>query len=237
MLPIPKPPFPGLMFKIALLSIAIALLPLACIARYRNVPSKLPRIHIIQDMDNQDRYKTQQSNDVFADGRASRAPIPGTVAYSPNPVKREMAIGADDHRYRGVIEAGYADSFPMELTSSVMERGKRQYDIYCSVCHGLSGYGNGIVNNRAMALQQGTWVQPASLHEDPYNARELGHYFNTITNGIRNMPAYGRQISVDDRWSIVAYLKALQVSQASPSSVAQAQAQSAPNSNEQSLQR
>ena len=104
----------------------------------------------------------------------------------------------------------------MALSSATLERGRKQYDIYCTPCHGLSGYGDGIVSKRADALAvigQSNWVPPASLHDSPYNEREVGHYFNTITNGIRNMPAYGSMLTPEDRWAIVSYVKALQLSQ------------------------
>jgi mono/diheme cytochrome c family protein len=87
-------------------------------------------------------------------------------------------------------------------------------DIYCSPCHGLAGYGDGMVAKRAEELQEGTWTPPSSMHSDLIRVRPAGQLFNTITNGIRNMPAYGQQISVEDRWAIVAYVRALQRSQA-----------------------
>ncbi len=77
----------------------------------------------------------------------------------------------------------------------------------------LAGDGDGMVSRRAEALQQGSWVPPTSFHEEPALTRPVGHLFNTITRGIRNMPAYGSQIDPEDRWAIVAYVRALQRSQ------------------------
>lgn len=82
--------------------------------------------------------------------------------------------------------------------------------MFCAPCHGLSGYGNGPVAIRAEELEQGTWTPPASFHTELVRERPAGHIFNTISNGIRNMPAYGPQIPVEDRWAIVAYVRALQ---------------------------
>lgn len=203
-----KLPFPTWILYLLITLATLALLPIAWIARVRNIPSETPRLHLIQDMDNQGRYKAQQGNPIFKDGRAMRKPVAGTVARGE--------LRADSALYRGLTDTGYVNQFPMAVTSEVMDRGQRQFDIFCSPCHGLSGYGDGMVNKRAEALQQGAWIPPASLHDAPYTERELGHYFNTITNGIRNMPAYGSQIDVEDRWAIVAYMKALQLSQNAP---------------------
>jgi mono/diheme cytochrome c family protein len=92
-------------------------------------------------------------------------------------------------------------------------RGQERFNIYCSPCHGLTGAGDGLVSRRADALQEGTWVPPLTFHGDQVRGRPVGHLFNTITHGIRNMPAYGAQIPAEDRWAIVAYVRALQRSQ------------------------
>lgn len=204
----PKLELPRWLLFLGIFSAVAGLIPFGLVARYRMISSEVPRIHIIQDMDNQGRYKAQQVNALFADNRASRKPIAGTI---PRGWLRD-----DDHLYRGLSGAGYATEFPMAITNELMQRGQRQYEIYCAPCHGLSGYGDGIVSARAdalAALGQSAWVPPASLHDAPYNERELGHYFNTITNGIRNMPGYGSMLTPEDRWAVVSYVKALQLSQ------------------------
>jgi mono/diheme cytochrome c family protein len=101
----------------------------------------------------------------------------------------------------------------VSVTSELMRRGRERYDVFCSPCHGLAGYGDGPVSKRAESLQEGTWTPPASFHTDLVRGRPAGHLYNSIANGIRNMPAYGAQIPVDDRWAIVAYIRALQRSQ------------------------
>lgn len=106
----------------------------------------------------------------------------------------------------------WVTEFPMPVTDKMMARGKERYRIYCSVCHGLGGEGDGLVTLRAMDLQQGTWVRPASYHTDNVRKQPVGRLFHTITNGVRKMPAYGPQIPPEDRWAIVLYLKALQKS-------------------------
>lgn len=182
-----------------------ALLPAALIARSRSVRSEQPRIHVFPDMDNQERYKAQQANPLFADGRAMRAPVDGTVARG--------RLFEDSLFYRGIDGDDYAEAIPVEIDMPLLERGRQEYEINCSPCHGLGGYGDGTVARRADELQQGAWVPPSSFHMEPASTRSVGHIFNTITNGIRTMPAYGRQVPAEDRWAIVAYIRALQRSQ------------------------
>ena len=183
----------------------LALLPFACIWRARNAITTEPRIHIVQGMDNQARYRTQQTNPLFADTRASRAPVAGTVARG--------TLIEDPAVEKGYSGETWSARIPVPVTPALLARGRQRYEIYCSPCHGLSGYGDGVVARRADRLQEGTWVPPLSFHGDQVVSRPDGHLFNTITNGIRTMPAYGSMVSVQDRWAIVAYVRALQRSQ------------------------
>jgi mono/diheme cytochrome c family protein len=192
---------------ILLMATALALVPFAFIARARTTHSTHPRFHVVYNMDNQQRFKSQQADPWFADTRSMRPPVEGTVA-------RE-GLRLDRHYYEGLVGDAYAEDFPpqIEITRAFVERGRDRFGIYCSPCHGLSGYGDGIVARRAERLQQGTWIPPSSFHVAPASTRPVGHIFNTITNGIRSMPAYGPQIPVEDRWAIVSYVRALQRSQ------------------------
>ena len=106
----------------------------------------------------------------------------------------------------------------------LLRRGQQRFNIYCYVCHGLDGSGQGPVNERAMELQADgvagmSWTPAAVLTADLIRAEPDGKIFNTITNGIRSMPSYGAQIPVSDRWAIVSYVRALQFSQKAPTSV------------------
>jgi len=181
---------------------ALALVPLALVARARASKTTEPRIHLIPDMDNQPKLQAQQLNPLFADRREMRRPVGGTVA------RGELAL--DDHYYRGQVAGQWAGEFPIPVTGALMRRGRERFDIYCAPCHGLDGGGGGPVAVRADELQEGTWVPPLSFHEQQAVDRPVGHIFNTITRGIRTMPAYGGQIPVADRWAIVAYVRALQ---------------------------
>ncbi|MEO1334686.1 MAG: cytochrome c, partial [Myxococcota bacterium] len=132
----------------------------------------------------------------------------GTVA--------DTQIDKDNHRFRGLTKDGqWARGFPagFELTEAKMNRGQDRYNIYCQPCHGAAGYGQGPVHKRAAQLKQTKWVQPSSFHQDYLRTQPEGKLYNTITHGIRNMPGYGYAIPVEDRWAIVAYLRALQRSQ------------------------
>jgi hypothetical protein len=185
--------------------VVLSWVPLVLIVRARYVESEQPRIHIIQDMDNQPKYKAQQRNALFADRRAMRPEISGTVARGD--------LDPEDALHRGMENGEWVEAIPMEVTLRLVERGRERHDIYCSPCHGLAGYGNGMVARRAEELQEGTWTPPSSYHTELVRGRPAGHLYNTIRNGIRNMPAYGSQIPVADRWAIVSYVRALQRSQ------------------------
>lgn len=196
---------PAWVGKTLLLLFVASLLPLAWIARSRVLPSPLPRVHLVPDMDNQISYGPQQANLLFADRRSMRPPVDGTVARGQ--------LEESDHLYRGIVGDRFATTNPLRLTRSVLERGRGRFEIYCSPCHGLAGYGDGPVAQRAEAARFATWVPPTSMHDELVLGRSDGELFNTITHGIRTMPAYGSPIPVEDRWAIVGYVRALQLSQ------------------------
>jgi mono/diheme cytochrome c family protein len=192
----------------ALLVAVLALLPLALIARSRAEPSTHTRLQPIQDMGVQPKFLPQAEGPLFADGRAMRLPVEGAVARGE--------LSEDDHLFRGRVGAEWAKTFPMEVNMDVMRRGQERFNIFCAVCHGQSGNGKGTVAVRAQELAIQLSVPPLqvkSYHADEIRKREVGHIFNTITHGYNSMPPYGAQISVKDRWAIVAYVRALQRSQ------------------------
>ena len=144
---------------------------------------------------------------LFAAGRAMRPVIEDTVAQGD--------ARLDDHYYRGIVDGQWATSFPKDvaLTSATIDRGEQRYQISCSPCHGTAGYGDGMVHREATEHGHARWVPPTSIHLDHVRTQPHGKLFNTITNGIRNMPAYGHGIPEADRGAIVAYIRALQRSQ------------------------
>ncbi len=199
--------YPKAFVWIAIVVIGLAALPPLLIARTRAVKSRSPRIHIIQDMDFQPKYLPQARSLLFADGRTMRPRLRGTiVAGRPED---------DDHFYRGKVNGEWATTFPMPVTQAMVERGQQRFNIYCAPCHGLVGEGGatGMVSIRALEREEPGWVPPLSLHSPVAVEQPVGQTFNTITHGIRTMPAYGSQIPVEDRWAIVLYERALQRSQ------------------------
>lgn len=210
-----RPPFP--LIALVLIATTGTLVPIAAIAKARFSTSEAPPVHIWQDMGSQPRASAQQSSTIFADGRSDRPEIAGTVSREGSPNDDEFnhgyTVGADG---KPAFISGYPKS--VKVDAALLARGQRQFNIYCSTCHGIDGHGNGFINTRAQEIAQtaqsdGTaWVPPANLHDDQRRARPEGHLFNTISNGIRNMGGLGHQISPADRWAIVSYVRALQLS-------------------------
>lgn len=230
-MPIPRlgrPPF--WMVSLGLIFVVATWLPLAIIARARVSTMTEPRIQLMQDMGVQPKFKEQATNPLFADDRAMRPKIPGTVARG--------SLEEDGNYYRGFVRRNdgngkwtvvFVDTLPAKLSDTpqkmqtLLDRGQQRFNIYCYVCHGYDGSGHGPVNQRALELKAidtdpnhpigVSWTPAAQLTSDTIRAEPDGKIFNTITNGIRTMPSYGSQVPVDDRWAIVAYVRALQLSQ------------------------
>ena len=170
-----------------------------------------PPVHLNQNMDTQAKLKPYRNSEFFADGRAMRTPPEGTVAQGK--------LKEDDHFYRGKANGELVDAFPaaLPMTESLVNRGENRYEIYCTPCHGKAGDGKGLVSKRLP-------VQAPSFHSDYLYGQKLGHFYDVITNGIRSMPAYSHQITEADRWAIVSYVRALQLSQ-NPNAFAKAAAE------------
>lgn len=152
-----------------------------------------------QDMHDNPRYEPLEASRVHADGAASRQLVEGTVARGH--------LNDDDLLYTGLMADGMpATEFPFAVTREVLDRGQDRFNIYCAPCHSQVGDGRGMV------VQRG-YRQPPTFHDDRLRAVPPGYMFDVITNGFGVMPDYRAQIAVRDRWAIVAYVKALQLSQ------------------------
>lgn len=161
-------------------------------------------VHPNMNMDQQQRLEPQEQSKFFADGRAMRQPVEGTIARGK--------LKQDNVYYQGINEdSSFVDEIPVNVTKSFLYRGQDRYEVYCTPCHGISGDGNGIV----MVNQYG-FVPAPSFHIDRLQNVNDGYIYSAIANGIRNMPSYAHQIPVKDRWAIVAYVRALQRSQNVP---------------------
>lgn len=159
-----------------------------------------PPIHINPNMDAMERFEAQEANPFFEDGRAMRPPVPGTVARGM--LREDVAFHAGRN-----ADGGYVQVMPVEYTVEFANRGRERYDIYCSVCHGVAGDGQGIV------MTGGYGFVPIGFHNDRLRTIEDGYLYEVISQGVRTMPAYAQQIPIADRWAIVAYVRALQRSQ------------------------
>jgi len=151
-----------------------------------------------QDMHDQPRFEPLEASSFFEDGRSARPQVPGTVA------RGELRL--DEHLYTGRVHGELAADFPMAITPDVLARGRERFDVFCSVCHGRAGTGEGIVVARGMK-------QPPSFHIDRLREAPPGHFFDVITNGFGAMFDLRDRIDHEDRWAIVAYVRALQLSQ------------------------
>ena len=151
-----------------------------------------------QDMQDQPRMFPQRSTPMFADGRSARPQVDGTVARSQE--------DGGSYFLTGLVNGKEGDGLPFPVTAAVLERGQERFNIYCSACHSRVGNGGGVV------VQRG--YRPAgNFHTDRMRAEPLGHFFNVMTNGYGAMPDYAAQLTPQDRWAVVAYIRALQLSQ------------------------
>jgi mono/diheme cytochrome c family protein len=176
----------------------------------RGMTSSEPPIHFQHNMDQQDRFEAQEPNDFFADGRAARQYVDGTV-----PSRRVSGQALDcitpweeAHRCTGKSGEEWATDLPMAVDAQLLARGRQRYDIYCAPCHDSAGSGKGTV-----VLANAGLIPPPTYHDDRVRGMAMGQLFDIITGGVRNMPAYGKQIPVDDRWAIAAHVRVLQHSQ------------------------
>ena len=151
-----------------------------------------------QKMANQARYDPLEPSDFFSDGMSARPRVAGTVA------RGEMTNDPffDSGKRGGQI----SDGFPMAVTLELINRGHDRFDIYCAQCHGRVGDGNGMIPARG-------YRRPPSFHTATLRTAPTGHFFDVMTNGFGAMPPYRNQLPPRDRWAIVAYIRALQLSQ------------------------
>jgi cbb3-type cytochrome c oxidase subunit III len=151
-----------------------------------------------QDMHVQPKYKPLDPCGFFGDGRSARPPVPGTVA------RGQLRI--DEAKFTGKVNGVPVNAFPFPITRSDLELGRERYEIYCSPCHDYTGSGRGLVVQRGFPA-------PPSYHLDRLRSAPVGHFFDVMTSGYGTMYSYADRISPEDRWRIVAYIRALQLSE------------------------
>ena len=180
------------------------------IAGLRGHLSRKPPIEIIPDMNRQFKLRPEAPDSFFANGRTSQLPPPGTIArsqpiqtlsgpvypYENSPVNTGLITGTTN----------FVAENPLPVTPALLRQGREQFEIYCTPCHGALGDGNGIMK------KLGVMPAVANLHDKRIVEITDGELFNTITRGKGLMAAYGPTVSIKDRWAIIAYLRALQLS-------------------------
>lgn len=152
-----------------------------------------------QDMHNQPRYKPLAASTFFEDGRSARPMLEGTVA------RGHMRL--DPTRFTGKVGGQDVTEFPFPITRADIGRGEERFNIYCSPCHGRTGDGQGMIVKRGFRAA-------ANYHTERLRRAPVGHFFDVITNGFGAMASYASRVPVDDRWRIIAYIRALQYSEA-----------------------
>jgi mono/diheme cytochrome c family protein len=193
---------------------------------FRGQRSSGSPVEVFPDMVRQMKVRAQSPLGFFADGRGSRLPVAGTVpiGYEMPKAQSEASPGAPpvpaemnaqphlgfssgtDYFNTGKMGTNWGDGFPMPVTGDLMERGKQRFNINCAICHGPTAAGNGMTKQYGLATV-------VTLQDERIRKMADGEIFNTITNGKNTMMPYGPNVTVADRWAIIAYLRALQRSQ------------------------
>lgn len=215
----------------AALLTCLTFIPLAVAFKGRFATSDKPRYHVWPDMDWQRKRKTQTGFDMFRDGRTMRLPVAGAIAEGELRDDHEFHYGVtqgtevpDALRYQdlpkaedGTTRFDWLEGYPTAVVvdEAFMERGRQRYNINCSVCHGKQGNGLGSVALRAKAIdgQRWGWVEPKALNTDTAKDYSNGELFHIASHGISTMYGYASSVTPRDRWAIVAYVRALQLTQ------------------------
>jgi mono/diheme cytochrome c family protein len=176
----------------------IAVAAAAIAAGCRGETSADPPVHLIGDMDWQPKYQANQASPLFEDGRAMRPLVEGTVAQGE--------LREDDAMYRGKSGEAYVATVPVPVDEALLMRGQQRFNIYCAPCHDQTGSGHGMIVKRGYPI-------PIDLASDHVRGLPDGQIFDVISNGVRNMPSYRKQIPVEDRWAIVTWVRVLGQSQ------------------------
>jgi mono/diheme cytochrome c family protein len=150
------------------------------------------------DMSEQPKYEPYKGTTSFEDGASARPLVAGTVVWHE--------ARTDELMYQGTINGVAANVFPFPITRADMDRGRQQFNIFCSMCHGQTGEGNGMIVQRGL-------TPPPSYHLDRLRNAPVGHFYSVITNGFGAMYSYAERVAPEDRWRIAAYIRALQLSQ------------------------
>lgn len=201
-------------------SLVLSLIAVGAVAGCRGQTSRETPIFGIRNMYDQPKYEIQEESDFFPDHRTMRPLVEGVVAHDQE-IDPQIAQGRLDDGSAYVLEIPKAVVARHGGMESMLKRGQNRYGIYCAPCHDGTGSGEGLVKQRAVAGGAAAFVPP-TFHQDRIRHMPDGQLFATISNGKNNMPPYSMQIKVDDRWAVVAYVRALQMAQPKLASAAPA---------------
>lgn len=206
------------MLRYFFVAFTLIVIGVVTLAGFRGSKMSHPPIEIFADMDHQPKYQAQHTSKFWADGRAARQPVPGTVpigftlknsyysTHASNASENGSFTNQPDYYNTGIMGEVYGDGIPVEITEALLKRGQQRFEINCAICHDSTGSGNGIIKSYGLTTI-------ASLQDQRLRTAPDGYLFSVITDGKNTMGAYGPQIAVEDRWAIIAYLRALQKSQ------------------------
>jgi mono/diheme cytochrome c family protein len=186
-----------MLLRISILSLAALVLVTVALLGFRGDTSTRPPIRLFPDMVDQPKYKPQEASLYFGDGRAQRLPVAGTVAWGRDAMIPDPTFAVSDQA-RFAMTAN-----PLDLDRELLTEGQRLYGVYCAVCHGGAGEGNGITTAYGM-------TNPPSYHGDRLRQVPDGEIYKVITQGKGQMGPYAGKLEPDRRWAVVAYLRALQ---------------------------
>jgi hypothetical protein len=195
-------------YFVAIFVLAVAVV--VGILGFRGTHFRKPPLYIFPDMEFQLKLRPQKENGFFTNGLSSQLPIPGTIARSTplqtanGPVYPYEDTPVNTGHITGTTN--FVENIPMPITAEMLKRGQQRFTINCTPCHGATGEGKGITQ------KIGAMAVVANLHDKRIVELPDGELFFVITNGRNLMGAYGANITVEDRWAVIAYLRALQLS-------------------------
>lgn len=149
------------------------------------------------EMHDQPKFRPLDASRFFPDGASARPLVEGTIPRGH--------LETNQVFFEGLVGTNLVTAFPLEITRELIERGRERFDIYCSVCHGLSGDGHGMI------VQRG-FPQPPTFHQPRLREAPIGHFYRVITYGYGVMFPYAARVTSEDRWAIAAYIRTLQLS-------------------------
>lgn len=210
------------MLRYFFIGFTLFVLLLVSMTGLRGWKSKRPPIELFPDMVRQEKYKAQTESNFYADDRAARQHVQGTIPLgytapttlqeapkednTSGPYQNIHFSASPDYVNTGRMGNQWGTGIPFEVTAAIMKRGQERYNINCAVCHGATGFGNGITSKYGLN-------SIANFQQQRLRDMADGEIFNTITWGKNTMLSYGANIQVPDRWAIICYIRALQRAQ------------------------